>query len=179
MVGDLHEPQTAGLVVRSALTGRLALAAMHTPDTASTVTRLLDYGIEPYFLCGTLSGIVAQRLVRKLCTTCREPSKMEASSLVPLGIDVPKESASAPLWRAKGCAKCGNTGYTGLTGFFEVLAVDHHIRSLIIKRSPGAQIRQSAVSKGMVTLSQAGWHNVQSGDTTLEELLRVLPPEIR
>ena len=103
---------------------------------------------------------------------------MEAANLVPLGIDVPKESASAPLWRAKGCAKCGNTGYTGLTGLFEVLAVDHHIRSLIIKRSPGAQIRQSAVSKGMVTLAQAGWQKVQSGDTTLDELLRVCGTEL-
>jgi len=177
MVSDLRDAQTAFLAVRTALTGHLVLGAMHTIDSSSAITRLFDFGIEPFFLCSTLSGIISQRLVRKLCTACRESSTVDASTLVPMGIEAPKGSGSVALWRAKGCAQCGNTGYHGRSALFEILVIDHHIRSLIIKRSPGAQIRQSAISRGMIPLSQSGWQKVQAGETSVEELLRVCGTE--
>jgi type II secretory ATPase GspE/PulE/Tfp pilus assembly ATPase PilB-like protein len=179
MVGDMGDQETAGMTVRTALTGHLVLSTLHTNDASSAVTRLLDLGIEPFFLCQTLSGILAQRLVRKLCVACREPSDVEASSLVPMGIAVPKRSGAVRLWRPKGCKRCRQTGYHGRTGVFELLAVDHHVRSLIIKRTSGSQIRQSAMSRGMISLAQAFWQKVATGDTSLAELSRILPPELR
>lgn len=179
MVGELPDAQTAGLAVRAALTGRRVLSSTHTNDASSTITRLLDLGIEPFFLCSTLTGVLAQRLVRRLCIACREPLPLEAANFEVLGLTVPKLSGKMRLWKATGCDRCRQTGYQGRTGIFELLVVDHQIRSLIIKRTSGLQIRQSAVSRGMVTLSQAAWQKAQVGETSLEELLRVLPPELR
>ena len=177
MVGELHDQDTAALAVRAALAGRLVLAGMHTADASGTITRLMDLDIEPFFLCSTLSGILAQRLVRTLCTACREPYQVEAASLSHLGVSLAKPSGDVTVWRAKGCKECRTTGYHGRTGVFELLAVDHQIRSLIIKRTSGIQIRQSAVSRGMMTLLQAVWQKVQNGTTSLEELIRISPRE--
>lgn len=179
MVGALHEQETASLAVRAALAGRLVLSSLHTSDASSVFTRLLDLGVEPFFLCSTVSGVLAQRLVRTLCPTCREPYQVDGANLTHLGISLPNPSAAVPVWRPKGCKRCRNTGYHGRTGVFELLVVDHHIRSLVIKRTSGAQIRQSAISRGMATLSQSVWRKVASGETSLEELIRVLPAELR
>ncbi len=179
MVGELPDAETATLAVRTALTGRAVLSSLHTIDASSAITRLLDFGIEPFFLCSTLTGILAQRLVRRLCIACREPLPLEAANLEALGLTVPKLPGKLRLWKAKGCAQCRQTGYQGRTGIFELLVIDHQVRSLIIKRTSGLQIRQSAVSRGMITLSQALWQKAQVGETSLEELLRVLPTELR
>ena len=135
--------------------------------------------MEPFFLCSTVSGILAQRLVRKLCPSCREPYEIETASLAHLGVSLAKQTGGIQVWRGKGCAKCRNTGYLGRTGVFELLTVDYHIRSLVIKRTSGAQIRQSAISKGMASLSQSVWRKVEAGDTSLEELIRIVSPELR
>ncbi len=179
MVGELPDAEAASLAVRTALTGRFVLSTLHTNDASSVVTRLLDLGIEPFFLCSTVSGILAQRLIRRLCMACREPLPIEAANLAPLGLTVPKLSGKMRLWRAKGCDQCRHTGYQGRTAIFELIVVDHQIRSLMIKRTSGLQIRQSAVSRGMITLSQAIWQKAQVGETSLEELVRVLPAELR
>ena len=179
MLGELPDQETAGLAVRTALTGHLVLAGFHTNDAASAITRLLDFGIEPFFLCSTLSGILAQRLVRKLCPACREPHEVEGASLIHLGITLPKETGAVEVFRPKGCAKCRQTGYHGRTGIFELLPIDHQIRSLIIKRTSGFQIRQSAISRGMFILPQAMWLKIHDGETSLEELMQVLPPDLR
>lgn len=179
MVGDMGDSETASLAVRTALTGHLVLSTLHTNDASSAITRLLDLGVEPFFMCSTLTGVLAQRLVRKLCVACREPSDVEASSLAPLGIQVPKQAGAVRLWRPRGCKRCRQTGYHGRTGVYELLVVDSHIRSLMIKRTSGAQIRQSAMSRGMTSLAQAFWRKVASGDTSLAELSRILSPELR
>ena len=179
MVGELQDRDTARLAVRAALTGRLVLAGLHTHDAAGAVTRLLDLGIEPFFLCSTVSGILSQRLLRRLCSGCREQAHVNSAALASLGVAVPKALERVTLWRGRGCAECRKSGYHGLTGIFELLVVDHHIRSLIIKGTSSAQIRQSAVSRGMVSLLHAGWQAVMAGDTSLEELLRAFPPESR
>ena len=179
MVGEMGDRETASLTVRAALTGHLVLSTLHTNDASGAVTRLLDLEIEPFFLCQTLSGILAQRLIRRLCVACREPSDVEASSLAPLGVAAPKRAGAVRLWRPRGCKRCRRTGYHGRTGVFELLAVDHHIRSLMIKRTSSAQIRQSAMSRGMVSLAQAFWQKVATGETSLAELSRILPPDLR
>ena len=179
MVGEIPDQETAGLTVRAALTGRLVLSSLHTNDASSTITRLLDLGVEPFFLCSTLTGILSQRLVRKLCEACREPYEVEGASLTHLGTFFPKRTGTVPLWRAKGCKQCRQTGFHGRTGIFELLVVDHQIRSLMIKRTSGIQIRQSAVSRGMMILPQAMWRKIQAGITSLEEMIRSLPPELR
>jgi type II secretory ATPase GspE/PulE/Tfp pilus assembly ATPase PilB-like protein len=177
MVSELEDQEAASLAVRTALTGHLVLSSLHTNDASKGITRLLDLRVEPFFLCSTVTGILSQRLIRKLCTACREPYVVEAVSVIHLGVSLPKETGAVPVWRAKGCTRCRDTGFYGRTGVFELLVVDHQIRSLIIKRTSGAQIRQSAISRGMMSLPQAVWHKVQAGVTSLHEFIRVLPPE--
>ncbi|PIQ83868.1 MAG: type II secretion system protein GspE [Candidatus Omnitrophica bacterium CG11_big_fil_rev_8_21_14_0_20_63_9] len=177
MVGEIRDQETASLAVRAAITGHLVLSTLHTNDAASGVTRLVDLGVEPFLLCSTMSGILSQRLVRRLCTQCRVATEVAAASLLPMGVTVPEKKDTVRLWTPKGCAACRQTGYHGRTGVFEWLPVDHHIRSLILKHTPSAQLRQSAASRGMATLWHSGWELVQSGATSLDELLRVLPQE--
>lgn len=177
MVDELQDRETTHLAARAALTGHRILSGLHTHDASSAITRLVDLGIEPFFLCTTLTGVLAQRLVRKLCAACREPYEVEGASLVHVGISFPKDPGAVEVFRAKGCERCRGTGYRGRTGIFELLVIDPQIRSLIIKRTSGYQIRQSAVSRGMLTLPQAMWQKIHAGETSLEELMGVLPPD--
>lgn len=179
MVGEIRDQETASLAVRAALTGHLVLATLHTNDAASGITRLMDLGVEPFLLCSTVSGILSQRLLRLLCASCLSTAEVDAGGLAAVGVGVPGSCGVVQVARAKGCKACRETGYRGRTGVFEFLSVDHHIRSLIIKGSSSAQIRQSAMAKGMSTLAQASWQKVRAGLTGLEELARVLPSEIR
>ena len=179
MVGEIRDQDTASLAVRAALTGHLVLSTLHTNDAASGITRLMDLGVEPFLLCSTVSGILSQRLMRLLCTSCRTSAEVDAGGLAAMGVAVPGSCGLVKVARAKGCKACRDTGYQGRTGVFEFLPVDHHIRSLIIKGSSSAQIRQSAMAKGMATLTQASWQKVRAGVTGLEEVARVLPSEVR
>jgi len=179
MVGEIRDQETASLAIRSSLTGHQVLSTLHTNDAASGVTRLLDLGIEPFLLCSTVTGLISQRLVRRLCASCREPVDVEAASLSHVGITLPSTARDIRVWRARGCKECRQTGYHGRVAVFEVLLVDHHVRSLIIKRTSSTQIRQSAMANGMQSLMQTAWENVRTGVTSLEELIRILPPEQR
>jgi general secretion pathway protein E len=179
MVGEIRDQETASLGVRAALTGHLVLSTLHTNDAASGITRLLDLGVEPFLLCSTLSGVLSQRLIRTLCEACRVAVAIDAASLRPLGIAAPAAADLSRIWRAGGCANCRSTGYYGRTAIFELLPVDHHVRSLMIKRTSWIQIHQSAVSRGMMTLADSGWQKVQADQTSVEELVRVLPTELR
>ncbi|MBI2174869.1 MAG: Flp pilus assembly complex ATPase component TadA [Candidatus Omnitrophica bacterium] len=179
MVGEIRDQETANLAVRAALTGHLVLSTLHTNDAASGITRLMDLGIEPFLLCSTLIGILSQRLMRQLCEECRTLSSVDPVTLTQMGLSVPASMATVPLGHARGCRKCQATGYHGRAGVFELLVMDHHIRSLILKHTASTQIRQSAVSRGMLTLWQSGWQLVGKGETSLEELIRVVPPELR
>ena len=179
MVGEIRDQETASLAVRSSLTGHLVLSTLHTNDATSGITRLVDLGIEPFLLCSTLSGILSQRLIRLLCPRCRQSLEVDASALGSMGVTAPDQKGSVTVWKATGCQHCRDTGYHNRIGVFEFLPVDHHIRSLIIKRTSSAQIRQSAMSRGMSTLWQCGWQKMQAGLTSLEELLRVLPQDER
>ena len=155
--------------MQSSLTGHLVLATLHTNDAVSAITRLVDMGIEPFLLASSLSGVLAQRLVRCLCVDCRvayEPVVAELSLL---------KITHAPkyLYRASGCSACGDTGYKGRIGIYELLMIDNEMRRLVHDRNSEQLIRQYASSLGMLDLRQDGIRWVVSGVTSLEELLTV------
>ncbi len=153
MIGEIRDLETAQIAVQASLTGHLVLATLHTNDAAAAVTRLLDMGIEPFLLSSSLLGVVAQRLVRKLCSEC----KIERDG----------------LWHAVGCEHCGHTGYQGRVGVYELLETTEAIRAQIHHQASEAEIRQAAQQNGMRTMREDGERWLQSGTTTLEELLRV------
>jgi general secretion pathway protein E len=179
MIGELMDRETTTLAVRAALSGRLVIAALHTPNAASAITRLLDFDIEPFLICSALMGVLSQRLVRRLCPACRQSVSVEPAQLASLGLVVPEAQAAVQVWQARGCGQCGQSGYQGCIGLFELLTVDHQLRSLILKRTPTAQLAQSAAARGMRRLWHAGWEHVRCGATSPQELLRVLPSEPR
>ena len=169
MIGEVRDVETAQIAVQSSLTGHLVLATLHTNDAVSAVTRLVDMGVEPFLLASSLSGVLAQRLLRCLCMDCRvayEPDIVELALL---------KSAQSPqnLYRANGCVACGGTGYKGRIGIYELLIVDDEIRRLVHDRNSEQKIRQYANSLGMIDLRQDGVRWVMSGITSLEELLTV------
>ena len=169
MIGEIRDLETAQIAVQASLTGHLVLATLHTNDTVSSVTRLTDMGVEPFLLSSSLLGVLAQRLVRCLCTACREEYIPSAAELALL------QGMTAPslLYRPVGCAACGHSGYRGRTGIYELLTVDDELRQQIHSRVSEQILRQHALQGGMRDLRQDGLRLVVSGKTSLEELLRV------
>jgi general secretion pathway protein E len=153
MIGEIRDLETAQIAVQASLTGHLVLATLHTNDSAAAVTRLLDMGIEPFLLSSSLLGVMAQRLVRKLCEHCKQPD--------------------GQYWKAVGCDKCGHTGYHGRVGVYELLETTDHIRAQIHNRASEAEIRAAAQAHGMKTMREDGERWLRSGTTTPAELLRV------
>ena len=162
MVGEIRDLETARIAIQAALTGHLVFSTLHTNDAASAATRLIDMGIEPYLVCSSLLGIMAQRLVRQVCPECRNASP-------------PPSAGSEPTLdlTAKACANCSGTGYRGRTGIFELLALDDELRELILSDARAHSIKQLAIKKGMCTLRDDGLSKVARGVTTREEVLRV------
>ncbi len=181
MVNELIDSRAAIAAVRAAATGHVVLSTLHTTTAAMAITRLLDLEIEPFLICSSLLGVVSQRLVRKLCPSCRQPYTLDTpqvAQLAALGLPV---TAGVPgvakLWRAHGCSECRQTGYQGQVGIFELLSIDPHLRGLIIKRTPSVQLQQSAMSRGMDNLWRAGWEHVRAGVTSLQELMLAMAPD--
>lgn len=172
MVGEIRDLETAEIAIQASLTGHLVFSTLHTNDSAGAFTRLLDMGVEPYLIASSVEAIIAQRLVRKLCRTCRRPIKPDVTLLKEAGFQV-GDNVPAVLYEAKGCDACRGTGYLGRTGIFEVLQVSDVIRSLIVKRRPSYEIKQQAISEGMTTLRDDGWLKIRTFVTTVSEVLRV------
>jgi len=168
MIGEIRDLETAQIAVQASLTGHLVLATLHTNDTASSVTRLTDMGVEPFLLSSSLIGVLAQRLVRCLCTECRAEYAPAASELALL-----EGAHPSILYRPVGCAACGHSGYKRRTGIYELLRVDDALRRLIHDRVSEQSLREYAVQHGMYGLRLDGIRLVISGVTSLEELLRV------
>jgi len=152
MIGEIRDAETAQIAIQASLTGHLVLATLHTNDAVSAVTRLTDMGIEPFLLSGSLLGVLAQRLVRRLCVHCRQPD-------------------AAGGWRPVGCEHCGHTGYRGRTGIHELMAVDDDLRALIHERAPEAALRRAAEANGLRSLRDDGQRLVDEGVTSMQELL--------
>jgi general secretion pathway protein E len=172
MIGEIRDLETAQIAVQASLTGHLVLATLHTNTAVGAVTRLVDMGVEPFLLASTLLGVLAQRLVRKLCPNCRHEHAPNATECRLLGLD-PAQAAPAPIYVPGGCDACGQSGYQGRTGAFELLTVDDGLRTLIHDGSSEARLREHARARGMVSLREDGMRWVRAGFTTIEEVLRV------
>ena len=173
MVGEIRDLETAEIAVRAALTGHLVLSTVHTNNAATTVTRLLDMGVEDYLLTSTMSGAVSQRLVRTLCPHCQEPFAAPPELVERLRLDRFDATAPITLYRAHGCSQCSGSGYLGRTAIAEMLVMTDAIRRRVLKHAAAHEIHQTAVGEGMQTMYENGVHKALAGTTTLEEVLRV------
>lgn len=177
MVGEIRDVETAEIAIQSALTGHLVFSTLHTNDSAGTITRLLDLGIEPYLVASSVIGVIAQRLVRLVCKFCKEPYEPVRESVEELGLRM-EDIVDGKLWRGRGCSHCLNTGYWDRTGIFEVLPITEEIRELIMKRTSASAIKHHAVQRGLQTLRMDGARKVLQAITTIDEVLAVTQMDV-
>ena len=176
MVGEIRDYETAEIAVKAALTGHLVLSTLHTNDAPSTVTRLLNMGIEPFLVSSSLNLILAQRLVRRVCQNCKEEQKILPKALVDAGMKPERVKLAHPA-KGKGCDDCNATGFRGRVALYEVMPVREEIKDLVLRGGSAIDIKREAARLGMKTLRQSGLSKVEEGVTTLEEVLRVTAPD--
>jgi type II secretion system protein E len=169
LIGEIRDGETAQSAIQASLTGHLVFSTLHTNDAPGAYTRLADMGVEAYLVASTLEGVLAQRLVRKLCKHCKEPYHPRPDELPP---DMPQPLPET-LWRPAGCRECRDTGYSGRVGVFELIRNDAVIRKLCVESASAGQIREYAIKNGMTTLRQDGWNKVIAGITSVEDVLRI------
>jgi general secretion pathway protein E len=177
MIGEMRDSETAEIAVQSALTGHLVLSTLHTNDAAGSVMRLLDMGVQDYLLTSAINAVQAQRLVRTLCRNCREPYRPVDELVQRLGLDRFASSDTTSLYKAGGCESCGGTGYSGRTAILEILRMTDPIRKLVLKRCDVGDIATAAEEQGMIPMREDGLRKAVSGQTTVEEVLRVTPEQ--
>ena len=176
MVGEIRDAETAAIAIQAALTGHLILSTLHTNDAAGAITRLVDMGMKPYLVASTVQGVLAQRLVRSVCPSCKEPyhpTQEEAKVLQ----EVPEAGPQGQYFKGKGCDQCSFSGFRGRIGIYELFRMDESIRQLILKKISTSEIRAKARSGGMKTLREDGLTKVKLGWTSVEEVLRVTQEE--
>jgi type IV pilus assembly protein PilB len=171
LVGEMRDFETTEIAIKAALTGHLVLSSVHTNDAPSTIVRMLNTGIEPFLVATSVHLICAQRLIRKICLECRTEIESPLQALVGAGFS-PKEAKHIPSYKGRGCDSCNGTGYKGRIGMYEVMEVSEKIQELILARASAREIRNKAIEEGMLTLRQSGLAKIQSGLTTLDEVLR-------
>ncbi len=175
MVGEIRDKETAEIAINASLTGHLVLSTLHTNDAAGAATRLIDMGVEPFLVASSVLGIVAQRLIRKVCVKCRQPHVPTDFEMQELGLtEIPPGST---IFKATGCPSCSQTGYSGRTVIHELMVVDDKIRSLIIRNSDSNSIKKASIDGGMTTLREDGIRKVLTGATTIDELMRATHAE--
>jgi general secretion pathway protein E len=172
LVGEIRDLETAEIAIQSALTGHLVFSTLHTNDSASAVTRLIDMGIEQFLVTSSVIAILAQRLVRVICDECKEAYTPDNESLQSIGIS-PESLDGKQMYRGKGCPACLQTGYKGRKGIFEFMLLDDAVKNVILKTSDANAIKRTAVEQGMLTIRQDGAQKVLDGITTIEEIFRV------
>jgi type IV pilus assembly protein PilB len=171
LVGEIRDFETAEIAVKAALTGHLVLSTLHTNDAPSTINRLMNMGIEPFLVASSVHLICAQRLVRKVCSNCKEPHPVAPAALITAGYTADEAADVIPM-KGKGCDKCNNNGYKGRVGLYEVMEIGEELRELILVGASGMELRRKAVDEGMITLRRSGLRKVMDGLTTLEEVVR-------
>lgn len=174
LIGEIRDKETAEVAVQSSLTGHLVFSTLHTNDAASSFTRLVDMGVEPFLVASTVESIMAQRLVRRLCKSCKQ-------LYTPTPEELPKDFPKADLsqvCRPVGCRECGETGYSGRIGVFELLHSDERIRELCVERASSTRIRAHGIEHGMLTLRQSGWIRVLDGTTSIEDVVRITKGDV-
>src|SRR5579863_5921878 len=172
MVGEIRDTETAEIAIRASLTGHLVFSTLHTNDAPSAFTRLIDMGIEPFLVASSVEAVLAQRLVRTICTKCRIEQKVDREYLHKIGFPE-ADINTAKVWHGVGCEECRQLGYQGRKGIYELLLVTEALRPLIMNRAPATTIAARAMENGMRTLRTDGWNKVKGGVTTIEEVLRV------
>jgi type IV pilus assembly protein PilB len=171
MVGEIRDFETAEIGVKAALTGHLVLSTLHTNDAPSTVSRLMNMGIEPFLVATSVNLIQAQRLVRRICKDCKGEVHTPVEAMVDIGFPA-SESKDIKTYKGSGCSVCNNTGYKGRVGLYEVMEITDELRELILVGASGLELRRKAIDEGMVTLRLSGLEKIRLGMTTVEEVLR-------
>ncbi|MGE0385522.1 MAG: type II secretion system ATPase GspE [Gammaproteobacteria bacterium] len=173
MVGEMRDLETARIAVQSALTGHLVLSTLHTNDAGGSITRLLDMGVEDYLITSTVNGVLAQRLVRRLCPQCREPYEAGADQVAHLAEHAAAHAGPVRLYRGRGCAACAHGGYRGRLAIVEFMPMSESLRALILRRADAGALQAQAIAEGMRTLEQDGLAKALAGATSMDEVLRV------
>ncbi len=171
LVGEIRDFETAEIAVKAALTGHLVLSTLHTNDAPSTISRLMNMGIEPFLVATSVNLICAQRLVRRICSSCKEPLDVPEQALVDAGYS-PEEAKKTKIYHGKGCSTCNKGGYKGRTGLYEVMEINDELRELILVGASALELKKKAIEQGMITLRRSGLIKVALGQTTMEEVLR-------
>jgi type IV pilus assembly protein PilB len=171
LVGEIRDFETAEVAIKAAMTGHLVLSTLHTNDAPSSINRLMNMGIEPFLVATSIHLIVAQRLVRRICSFCKEPTEAPPAALLNVGFSE-AESKTLKLFRGRGCERCSTTGYKGRVGLYEVMEVDDELRELILSGASAFELRQKAIQNGMTTLRGSGLQKIRDGMTTIEEVAR-------
>jgi general secretion pathway protein E len=170
MIGEIRDLETAEIAIQSALTGHLVFSTLHTNDAPSAVTRLIDMGVEGFLLTSTLRGVLAQRLIRIVCSACKTIDEEAAS---PDELELIGLSPDVTLYKGTGCEQCAGTGFFGRKGIYEFLVVDDELKKAILKSTDSTELRRIAKRHGMKTLIESGAEKVRAGQTTISEILRV------
>ncbi|MDX6711613.1 MAG: type pilus assembly protein PilB [Blastocatellia bacterium] len=171
LVGEIRDFETAEIAIKAALTGHLVLSTLHTNDAPSTISRLMNMGIEPFLVATSVNLIQAQRLIRRVCKDCKTEQQAPMEALIEVGFK-PDEARQMKTFKGRGCQTCNNTGYKGRIGLYEVMEITDEIRELIMIGASSLELRKKAVDDGMITLRQSGIHKIRAGVTTLEEVVR-------
>jgi type IV pilus assembly protein PilB len=171
LVGEIRDFETAEIAIKAALTGHLVLSTLHTNDAPSTISRLMNMGIEPFLVATSVNLIQAQRLIRRICKDCKTQHPTPPEALIDVGFSA-EEAAKIKTYKGKGCSTCNNTGYKGRIGLYEVMEITDEIRELILIGASALELRKKAIDDGMITLRESGLHKIRSGVTTVEEVVR-------
>jgi len=171
LVGEIRDFETAEIAVKAALTGHLVLSTLHTNDAPSTISRLMNMGIEPFLVATSVNLICAQRLVRRVCANCKEPLEIPEQALLDAGF-TPQEVKSITIYGGRGCGVCNKSGYKGRVGLYEVMEINDELRELILVGASALELKKKALEQGLITLRRSGLAKVAAGATTLEEVLR-------
>jgi type IV pilus assembly protein PilB len=171
LVGEIRDFETAEIAIKAALTGHMVLSTLHTNDAPSTISRLMNMGIEPFLVATSVNLIQAQRLIRRICKDCKTEHPMPAEALVEIGFAA-DEAKQLKTYKGRGCQTCNNTGYKGRVGLYEVMEVTDDIRELILIGASALELRKKAIDDGMITLRESGLHKIRNGITTIEEVVR-------
>jgi type IV pilus assembly protein PilB len=171
LVGEVRDFETADIAIKAALTGHLVLSTLHTNDAPSTIARLINMGIEPFLVSSAVRLVVAQRLVRRICNSCKKKAKVPPQTLIDIGFS-PEEAKSVEIFEPNGCEKCNSTGYKGRVGLYEVMEIDDEIKELVMVGASTSELRMKAKEKGMLTLRESGITKIKNGMTSIDEVLR-------
>ena len=171
MVGEIRDLETAEIAAQSSLTGHLVFTTLHTNDAPSAIARLLDLGIEPFLITATIEGVVAQRLVRKICKNCKEAYEPNEEQLLELDLK-PEDVRGKTFYYGRGCDQCNNTGYRGRMGIFEIMTFTDEVRELVMNHASTNVLRNASKKTGMRTLREKGLNAIYNGLTTIEEVVK-------